>query len=267
MVVLKHPVKARSLVDELVARLEHAIMTGELEGGTLLREQTLASSLGVSRGPLREAIRQLEGRMLLRRKPNVGASVVALSPTDLQEIWTMREALEGIACGLAAGNITDQEIEELKGTIENQERDLRNDEWAETYEESPEFDFHYKIMLASRNQRLTQMICGDLYYLLKVYYRYRGSSVDPKRAADALKEHRGILKALISRDSAKAEALMRDHIRNALKSFLRAMLTIVDKKGAAGAKLAPAAYRQSSAASEDSKAVKKPGRRKSGSLA
>ncbi len=267
MVGLKHPVKARSLVDELVTRLEHAIMTGELEGGTLLREQTLANSLGVSRGPLREAIRQLEGRMLLQRKPNVGASVVALSPKDMQEIWTMREALEGVACGVAAVNITDQEIGELKGIIKSQESDLRNNKWAETFEESPEFDFHHKIMVASRNQRLTQMISGELYYLLKVYYRYRGSSVDPKRAADALKEHREILKALISKDSVKAEANMRAHIRNALKSFLQAMRTIVDKKGAAGANPVPTADRKSSAVLGDSKATKKRRRRKIAALA
>jgi DNA-binding GntR family transcriptional regulator len=221
MLGLTEPIKATSLVNELVERLEHAILVGDLPGGTLLREQTLARSLGVSRGPLREAIRQLEGRMLLQRKPNVGASVVELSLKDLKEIWIMREALEGIACGLAAKNITDEEIAELKRIMKMQEELEEHDHFADSYEESPEFDFHYKIMQASRAQRLVQLICGDLYYLLKVY-RYRVSAANPRRPAEALKEHRAILKALVRRDSAEAEAAMRKHLRNSLANMIEA---------------------------------------------
>jgi len=241
MVVLTQPVKARSLVDELVERLEHAIMTGELAGGTLLREQTLARSLGVSRGPLREAIRQLEGRMLLQRKPNVGASVVELSQKDLKEIWVLREALEGIACGLAAANITDEEIAALERIVEFQERDLRSDNWGHTYEGSPEFDFHYKIMQASRNQRLVQLICGDLHYLLKVY-RYRGTSANLKRASDALVEHRTILKALAKRDPVQAEAAMRAHIRKSLENFLKGNHIFADEIDLNAIPMAPPGY-------------------------
>src|SRR5690606_39875037 len=98
---LDNKVQAQSLVDIVAERLEAAIISGQLEPGAKLSEQGLAASLGVSRGPLREAIRRLEGRKLLERTPNIGVRVAQLSPKDLNEILQVREALEGMACGLA----------------------------------------------------------------------------------------------------------------------------------------------------------------------
>ena len=105
--ILNDKISAQSLVDTLVERIEAAIMNGDLQPGSKISEQALATSLGVSRGPLREAIRRLEGRKLLERTPNIGARVASLSPGDLYEILQVREALEGMACGLAATNMTD----------------------------------------------------------------------------------------------------------------------------------------------------------------
>src|SRR5260370_17240756 len=104
---LNHKVSARSLVDVLAERIEAAIISGDLQPGSKIREQTLAASLGVSRGPLREAIRRLEGRKLLQRTPNIGVSVSALSPGDLYEALHLPEVLEGLACPLAAKTLPD----------------------------------------------------------------------------------------------------------------------------------------------------------------
>ncbi len=217
---LKDPIIARSLVDELVARLENAIMVGELPSGTLLREQTLARELGVSRGPLREAIRHLEGRMLVQRKPNIGASVVELSNRDLQDLWVMRAALEGAACGLAATHITDQELAELKRIVIRMEQQFASGTLNGAYDAASEADFHFRIIRASRNQRLEQLICGDMHYLLKVY-RNRLLAAQPQRTVEAMKEHRAITEVLESRDPVKAEAAMRQHIGNSLANILR----------------------------------------------
>jgi DNA-binding FadR family transcriptional regulator len=84
--ILSHKVSAQSLVDALAERIEAAIMSGDLQPGSKLSEQGLAASLGVSRGPLREAIRRLEGRKLLQRTPNIGVHVASLSPGDLYEV-------------------------------------------------------------------------------------------------------------------------------------------------------------------------------------
>lgn len=117
--LLDEKVQAQSLVDVVAARIEAAIISGALEPGSRLSEQGLAASLGVSRGPLREAIRRLEGRKLLERTPNIGVRVAALSLTDLKEILEVREALEGMACRLAARNMTDEEIAALQGLLDD----------------------------------------------------------------------------------------------------------------------------------------------------
>src|SRR6201995_5474217 len=111
--ILNNKISGQSLVDVLAERIEAAIISGDLQPGRKLSEQALAASLGVSRGPLREAIRRLEGRKLLERTPNIGVRVASLSPNDLYEILQVREALEGMACGLAATNMTDDELEAL----------------------------------------------------------------------------------------------------------------------------------------------------------
>src|SRR5690606_41911259 len=102
---LDNKVQAQSLVDIVAERIEAAIISGQIEPGSRLSEQGLAASLGVSRGPLREAIRRPEGRKLLERTPNIGVRVAQVSLKDLNEILHVREELEGLACSLAAGHM------------------------------------------------------------------------------------------------------------------------------------------------------------------
>ena len=206
-------VQAQSLVDVVAERLEAAIISGQLEPGRRLSEQALATSLGVSRGPLREAIRRLEGRKLLERTPNIGVRVAALSLRDLNEILLVREALEGLACGLAALNMPGAEIAALRKLLDSHEKQKSVQENKGYYQESKDFDFHFRIVAGSGNERLQQMLTGDLYYLLRVY-RYK-SSTKPGRAMEALQEHRDIVSALERRDPQRAEQAMREHLRHA----------------------------------------------------
>ena len=211
--LLVQKVQAQSLVDVVTQRLEAAIISGALEPGSRLSEQALALSLGVSRGPLREAIRRLEGRGLLERTPNIGVRVAALSLQDLNEVLQIREVLEGTAAALAAVNMSDADIAALGRLLEAHGKQKSVAEGTGYYQESKDFDFHFRIVTASGNQRLIQMLLGDLYYLLRVY-RYK-SSTKPGRALEALQEHKAIVAALKSRDPAKAEEAMRDHLRHA----------------------------------------------------
>lgn len=210
---LHDKVQPQSLVDVVAERIEAAIISGQLEPGSRLSEQALATSLGVSRGPLREAIRRLEGRKLLERTPNIGVRVAALSLRDLNEILQVREALEGMACGLAALNLPDAEIAVLRKLLDDHEKQRSVQENRGYYQESKDFDFHFRIVAGSGNERLVQMLTGDLYYLLRVY-RYK-SSTKPGRAMEALQEHRDIVAALERRDPAAAEQAMREHLRHA----------------------------------------------------
>lgn len=211
--MLDKKVQAQSLVDVVAERIEAAIISGTLEPGSRLSEQALAASLGVSRGPLREAIRRLEGRKLLQRTPNIGVRVAALSMKDLNEILQVREALEGLAAGLAAKNMTDAEIAALKGLLEKHGQQKSVQEGKGYYQESKDFDFHFRIVTGSRNERLAEMLMGDLYHLLRIY-RYK-SSTKPGRAQQALQEHEEIVAAIAARDAVAAETKMREHLRNA----------------------------------------------------
>lgn len=206
-------VQAQSLVDVVAERIEAAIISGQLEPGAKLSEQGLAASLGVSRGPLREAIRRLEGRKLLERTPNIGVRVAQLSLKDLNDILQVREALEGLACGLAARHMTDAEIAGLAKLLETHGKQKEVREGTGYYQELKDFDFHFRIVAGSRNARLVQMLTGDLYYLLRVY-RYK-SSTKPGRATEALAEHQAIVTAITRRDAPAAEKAMRAHLRNA----------------------------------------------------
>jgi DNA-binding GntR family transcriptional regulator len=208
--ILNDKISAQSLVDTLAERIEAAIMNGDLQSGSKISEQALAASLGVSRGPLREAIRRLEGRKLLLRTPNIGVRVASLSPGDLCEVLQVREALEGMACGLAATNMTDEELKALSALLHRQQKSAQG---TGVYPELMDFDFHFLIVKGSRNTRLVQMLCEDLYYLLRVYRRQ--SSVTPGRAKQTLREHRDIVAAMTRRDPVEAERKMRLHIASA----------------------------------------------------
>lgn len=211
--LLEQKVQAQSLVDAVAERIEAAIISGALEPGSRLSEQALAASLGVSRGPLREAIRRLEGRKLLQRTPNIGVRVAALSLKDLHEILQVREALEGMAAGLAAKNMTDAEVAALKSLLDKHGQQKSVQEGKGYYQESKDFDFHFRIVTGSRNERLQEMLMGDLYHLLRIY-RYK-SSTKPGRAQQALHEHEAVVDAIARRDAQAAEQKMREHLRNA----------------------------------------------------
>jgi DNA-binding GntR family transcriptional regulator len=116
-----------------------------------------------------------------------------------------------MACGLAAKRMTNAELKSLAELLDQHQKSIQ--EGTGHYQESKDFDFHFRIVKGSRNERLIQMLCEDLYYLLRVY-RYK-SSTRPGRAANALREHKKIVTALVRRDPIAAEQAMRQHVSNA----------------------------------------------------
>lgn len=215
------PVEAKSLVDVITKEIETAIFNGTLEPGAKVSEQGLARQLGVSRGPLREALRRLEGRKLIERTTNIGARVAKLSVDDLENLLVIREALEGMAARLAAQNMTDAERETLKAliTAHGEQESVRSG--TGYLQEKPDFDFHFFIIRAAKNERLEAMLCGELYDLLRAY-RYKSSTLDG-RARNAFAEHEAIVKALIESDADAAEAAMRLHLSTARQHIVSQM--------------------------------------------
>lgn len=195
------------LIDQVVARLQELILSGHFGPGEKVREQALAEKMGISRGPLREAIRTLEGKRWLTRTPRTGVRVVGLSIQDLDEIMHVREALEGLAARQAAENMTVAEIDALRETLLRLER--RPQDLAEAVATgSQERDFHRLVARGSRNHWL-QTTLEDLFSLVRLY-RVHGAR--QPHLPHSLAEHQVIVDRIHARDAAGAESAMRDHM-------------------------------------------------------
>lgn len=194
-------------------RLIEDIRSGALAPGARLRETELADRLGVSRTPIREAIRQLENDGLVSHLPRVGAAVRKLDYAEVMELYDMRAVLEGTAARMAARAATDLELAELTA--------LNSDmAGAETPQRAAELNtrFHLTLLDAARNRYLTRAMLGLRRTLIIL-----GPStlVDAERARDAQAEHGRLLEALHRRDPVGAEAEMRAHIEGAHRMRLR----------------------------------------------
>lgn len=198
-----------SIPDRLFLDLKKAIFEGRLPVGSKLSEPELARDYEVSRGALREAIARLEACRLVIRKNNVGSRVVSLSQEQLLEIYRVREALEGMAARLAAQFITDDEIKELDALLDRHANDIEDNH--AYFQKEGDLDFHYAIVKASHNGFLFDLLCNDLYQLVRLY-RYQ-FGMHSKRAVRAYDEHCNIVDAIKRRDGEVAEYMMRAHIR------------------------------------------------------
>jgi DNA-binding GntR family transcriptional regulator len=212
------PADHGELVDKIVEALEAAIHNGELLPGKKISELALSSALKVSRGPLREAIRKLEARRLFERTAFHGIRLVDLSINDLEQLLVVREALEGAAARAAAENISERELSALKQFVRNGNRLKTSLTFAP---KTPEVGIHQLIARASKNRWLEEMLCKDLYGLLRAY---RYSSTDlPHRSEEAKRQHRKIVDAIAAHDGDRAEALMRKHNRDGRLNLIERM--------------------------------------------
>lgn len=212
---IRDPVPANpgTLADQVFVRLQDDIVLGVLAPSRKLGETELAARYGVSRGPLREAIRRLEARKLLERIPHVGARVASLEVADLIEMYRVREALEGMAARLAAEQMTDAEVAGLWEVLRlhEQQPDLRED--TAYFQHAGDLDFHYRVIQGSHNRTLVDLLIGEIYHLVR-RYRYQVSTT-ANRPQKALREHQRIAEAIEARDGEMAELLMRRHIGRA----------------------------------------------------
>lgn len=201
---------ARTLAERVFQELQQAIVRGELAPGSKITEPGLSKTYGISRGPLREAMRRLEVHRLIERVPHVGARVVKLSMQELLELFDVREALESMAARLAASNMTAEEIAGLREVlaVHEQQADLRKGE--AYYQREGDLDFHYRIVQGSHNRMLVTLLCDDLYYLVRLYRtQFSASGSRPQRA---FQEHHRIVDAIEAGDGELAELLMRRHV-------------------------------------------------------
>lgn len=204
-----------TLAERLFHQLMEAILRGELPLGSKISEPLLARRYGVSRGPLREALHRLQERRLITRLANQGARVVEATPEMLNSIFGIREVLEGLAVRDATINMSDEELASLAESVRQHELQLpAAPPGALMALGTADRDFHFRIAQASNNPLLIQLLCTELYPLLRLY---RSRPDDRLLRARALVEHKRILAAMEDRDPDLAELLMRRHIAGARK--------------------------------------------------
>jgi DNA-binding GntR family transcriptional regulator len=143
--------------------------------------------------------------------------VAALGVGDLEELYQVREALEGMAARFAAERMTDDEITGLHDLLDRheQQEDLREN--TAYFQREGDLDFHYRVIQGSHNRVLSGLLVGELYHLARMY-RYQFSAVG-NRPRKALEEHRRIVEAIGARDGELAELLMRRHISRAWENI------------------------------------------------
>ncbi|ACA86777.1 MULTISPECIES: GntR family transcriptional regulator [Shewanella] len=199
---------AVTAADKTFFQLRKDIVEGVVLAGSKLSETELSTKYSVSRAIIREAINRLESCNLVERKANVGARVVALTPEGLIELYQVRESLEGMAARLAAKNMTSQEIDDLNALLNTHFQKVKTGE--SYYQEAGDVDFHYRIILGSKNRHLITMLIDGIYHLVRMYRVQLGMS--GPRITTAFDEHRHIVQAISNRDEELAEMLMRRHI-------------------------------------------------------
>ena len=206
--------------DKTFFQLRSDIVEGDIPAGSKLSETELSTKYQVSRAVIREAINRLEACHLVERRANVGARVVSLTPDGLIQLYQVREALEGMAARLAAKNMSDEEIADLTALLDNHFQTVKDGN--SYYQEAGDLDFHYRIILGSKNQHLIEVLVNGIYHLIRMY-RVQLGMAGP-RVTTAFDEHKHVVQAIANRDEELAEMLMRRHILYSKNNIERKLL-------------------------------------------
>ncbi len=195
------------LRDVVFQTLRQAILRGELKPGERLMEIHLAQRLGVSRTPVREAIRKLELEGLVLMIPRKGAVVAEITVSDLEDVLEVRMALEELAVKHACRSITQEQLTEIRRLADEFKRTLKGDDIAACAQ--ADMKFHEAIYAATGNNRLVQILNN----LREQMYRYRMEYLKDRRFhKNLMEEHDEILRALENRDEELAVRMTVRHI-------------------------------------------------------
>ena len=207
--------KGTSIADRVFDQLEGEILSGQYPPGTSLTELGIAENLGISRTPVREAIRRLEQENLVAASGK-GIVIHGVSKDDLLDIYEIRLRIEGLAAARAAVHITDDQLLSLKEAVDLY--DFYTSRASAEQIKSTDTAFHAVIFDACGSDILRDILT----MLHRRIQGYRRRSLeDPNRATAAAEEHRSIYEAIASGDSSLAEKQAIQHIQNALNNILR----------------------------------------------
>lgn len=209
--------RSTSLADQVFSRLENDIILGIYPRGEILTELKLVEQLGVSRTPIREALRRLEQERLIEDSGK-GSVVLGITVDDLVDIMNIREHIEGLASYYATVNITDSGLAELAHIM-----DLQDFYYSKRdYEHLRQIDDNFHDLICALSKRT--VISDTLLPLHRKTRRYRKASIqNEQRLAYMIEEHRAIFNAIKAGDAKLAETLTSQHIENAKNNMLEGL--------------------------------------------
>jgi DNA-binding GntR family transcriptional regulator len=206
---------ARKRLSEIIYEdLKHKIQRGAISVEERLQEDNLTKNYATSRTPIRDALRKLEQENIIEKLPYGGYQVKELTMDAVEEVFGIRGVLEGYAAVLATQRATEAEIKEMDDILAKSEKALREDDY-ETFIES-NTEFHAKLYSASRSEHLQKLLRN----LTDYFYRYR-KIIDRTRShlKDSHRGHKKMMEKMKERDESAVEAVVREHIRQALRTF------------------------------------------------
>lgn len=212
------PIKRSSLHDEIVDRLRAMVYEGELEAGEKVPERALCEALGVSRTPLREALKVLASEGLFELAPNRGARVASLSASDIDEMFQVMGVLEALAGELACARLSDEDLAELRALHFQMALHHTRGERADYFRLNQEI--HAKLMAVADNAVLTGIYNGLTGRIRRARYQANMSDV---RWAEAMAEHEEILSALEARDGPRLAKILKDHLGQTCETLKKAI--------------------------------------------
>ncbi len=195
-------------------RIREDILGGVYNENDELREVALAHEIGVSRTPVREALRQLELEGLVNIIPNKGAYVVGITHKDVRDIYLMRSLLEGLCAGLAAQNCDEEMLGRLEGVIDLSEYYCGKNKADMAVELDNQF---HSLMYEASGSKMLKHTLSDFHHYLEGIRKT--TLTDIHRADESNREHRAILDAVKEKDAKKAEQLAHEHIINAMQNI------------------------------------------------
>ena len=205
------PLSPRALYQDVAERLRQQIFNRALPPGSWIDELKLCAEYGISRTPLREALKVLAAEGLVTMKVRRGAYVTEVSPTDVAQVYHLLALLESDAAGEVAAHASQQQLAELRTLHERLEKQVRQrDAFFATNEQ-----FHMKLLEIAANRWRTQMV-ADLRKVMKLNRHH--SLFKRGRIADSLAEHRALMLAIEARSAKRAAALMRAHFASGLEA-------------------------------------------------
>lgn len=207
----------RSLRGKVFAKLREDILSGVYKENDELREITIGEELGVSRTPVREALRQLELEGLVRIIPNKGAYVTGITPKDVRDIYVIRSMLEGLCARWATEHITEEQTTELEEIVLLAEFHLKKSSGGRAEQVSILDGKFHKVLYEASDSRILEHVLSDFHKYVKVARTMSIGSRD--RAEKSIEEHKQILEAIKKKDKDLAEKLANQHIMNVMTNL------------------------------------------------